>query len=166
MQKKRQTQHSEGKISSEDRELVELVKQSEPNLAKKLKDIEIVRFTRIISSVSYYNGPLPPPNLLREFNQIIPNGAERIIKQFEEQSFYRREFEKLVIRSQQTRSNIGQWLGFSLALICIVSSLYLASKGHTEDVVSIIGGSTVISLAAIFVVGRLMQNKKLKEKNE
>ena len=163
MQQKKRNQNSQTKISGKDKELIDLVRQSEPDVAKKFRDTELARVTRAISGVSHYSGPLPPPDLLHEFNEVIPNGAERIVKQFEEQSSHRREIEKVIICSQQKRSDIGQWLGFVLALVCIGSSVYLALRGHTT-VASFLGSSTVIGLATTFVFGKLIQNKNLKEK--
>ena len=41
-----------------------------------------------------FSGPLPPPDALKRYSDIIPNGAERIMAMAEEQSKHRRELEK------------------------------------------------------------------------
>ena len=56
----------------------------------KKKDAE-----EIISSISItqalFSGPLPPPSILSEYNNIIKNGAERMMKMTENQSGHRIE---------------------------------------------------------------------------
>ena len=34
---------------------------------------------RVSASISAFKGPLPPPELLERYNQIVPNGADRIV---------------------------------------------------------------------------------------
>jgi uncharacterized membrane protein len=53
-----------------------------------------------VSSVQYsYSGPLPHPDILQQYDRIVPNGAERIFAQFESQSAHRRMIEAKVINS-------------------------------------------------------------------
>ena len=34
---------------------------------------------RISASISAFQGPLPPPEVLEQYNRILPNGADRIV---------------------------------------------------------------------------------------
>jgi uncharacterized membrane protein len=50
----------------------------------------------VVTEISQsFSGPLPHPDVLRKFNEIIPGAAERIIKMAEDQSIHRKELEKL-----------------------------------------------------------------------
>lgn len=45
-------------------------------------------------------GPIPPPEILKNYDAVKAGFAERIIKMAEEESAHRREIEKLVVESQ------------------------------------------------------------------
>ncbi len=47
-----------------------------------------------------WSGPLPPPAALERFNQILPNGAERIVAMAEKEQSHRIEYEKMVLQQQ------------------------------------------------------------------
>src|SRR3989338_3375865 len=51
-----------------------------------------------------FSGPLPPPEVLRQFDQVVPGAAERIIKMAEQQFAHRTELEKKVIDSDIRQS--------------------------------------------------------------
>jgi uncharacterized membrane protein len=38
-----------------------------------------------------WNAPMPPPEILRGYNDVIPDGAERLFRQFEIEADARRE---------------------------------------------------------------------------
>lgn len=58
----------------------------------------------VVHQSTSFSGPLPPPEILRRFDEVVPGAAERIIKMAEEQSGHRRELEKKVIESDVSRS--------------------------------------------------------------
>jgi uncharacterized membrane protein len=43
------------------------------------------------TSVQSFSGPLPPPEVLKRFDEIVPGAAERIIKMAEAQSEQRKD---------------------------------------------------------------------------
>lgn len=73
--------------------------------------------------VRFWNGPLPSPDTLKEYDSIIPGLAERIIKMAETQSAHRIELEKKVVHSQLSESKRGQYFGLLIALISIGAAL-------------------------------------------
>ena len=64
-------------------------------------------------------GPLPHPALLEAYDRIVPGGAERIFKQFEEQSAHRQAMEMTVIRSNSFVQVFGSISAFVLGLVGI-----------------------------------------------
>ncbi|MBC8182970.1 DUF2335 domain-containing protein [candidate division KSB1 bacterium] len=66
-----------------------------------------------------YIGIIPPPDDLREYDKIIPRGADRIMIQAEQQSAHRIELEKRAINSQISQSRTGQWMAFIIALVSL-----------------------------------------------
>lgn len=109
-----------------------------------------------------FSGPLPPPAILEKYNNIIENGAERIMKMAENQSKHRIELEKYAIKEELRQSNNGQKYGFVLAIIGMLIALLLAYIDH-GTVAGIFGTTTIIGLVTTFVIGKTKKNKKPQE---
>ena len=136
------------------------------NKKKKAEILKSVSYTLVHSRT--HSGPLPTPEMLAQYNEIIPNGAERIMNQWENQQSHRHFLEKTVIPAQVRQSGRGQYFGFALGIAGLACATVLGLYGFTT-VASIIGGGTVVSLVTVFVVGKKsmqddLQQKKLPEK--
>jgi uncharacterized membrane protein len=117
------------------------------------------------TSVQSFSGPLPPPEILRKFDEIIPGAAERILKMAEEQSAHRKELEKRVIESDISRSKWGQILGFAIAIVGLIVSALVAIYGNAIAG-SIIGVGTLASLVGVFMYGSKTRSKEREEKSK
>lgn len=117
------------------------------------------------TEISHYQGIIPPPDHIELYNKIIPNGADRIMQMAERQQAHRIEIEFTVVKSQQKQSERGQLFGLILGITGLLIAACLALNGH-ETTGSIIGGSTVISLVSVFVIGKTKQRNDLKTKKE
>ncbi len=69
----------------------------------------------------------------------------------------------MVVRSQVEESRRGQNYGLMIGLTGLIVSLVLAYLGH-DAVGGIIGGSTLVGLVTVFVVGRTKQREELQRK--
>lgn len=127
------------------------------NSKKKLEILRSLSFTLI--QEKSHSGPLPDSESLIQYNSVIPNGADRIMKMAERQQEHRMSIEKKVINSQSLQSGLGQIFGLIIGIVGIVSGTYLASIGATA-VGGIIAGGTVISLVSVFVIGKNIQKNK------
>jgi hypothetical protein len=63
------------------------------------------------------------------------------------------------MREQVKLSARGQWMATVLAIFCIVASVVVTLWGH-DWVGGVLGGSTVVSLATVFVVGQATKKEK------
>lgn len=79
----------------------------------------------------------------------------------EQQSAHRMELEKAVVHSQNKISNRGQIFGLIVALLGLAGSIGLVLQGHDVSG-SILGGSTLLGLVSVFVIG---QSKSKKNSN-
>ena len=104
------------------------------------------------TSVQAFSGPLPPPEILKQFNDIVPGAAERIIKMAEDQSLHRRDLESRVIESDISRSKWGQVLGFCIAICGLGASVIVAIYG-SAIAGGVIGVGTLASLVGVFMYG-------------
>jgi uncharacterized membrane protein len=103
-------------------------------------------------SAEFFSGPLPHPDILKKFNEVVPGSAERIIKMAEDQSAHRKELEKKVIASDIYRSKWGQILGFIIAIMGLAVSAAVAIYG-SAIAGGIIGVGTLASLVSVFMYG-------------
>jgi len=120
---------------------------------------QIIKSFIEISVKSYFSGPIPPPDLLRGYNSIIPNGAERIFLMAENQSAHRIHMEEYVVKEEIKQSAKGQIFGFVIGIFGLTLASVLAMYGH-EWIAGVFGTTTIIGLVTVFVLGKKSQQKK------
>ena len=130
------------KITNKDLKKTTLKKLSEEERKK------ISGLIKIEQSESFI-GPIPPPHILDKYDEIIPNGAERIMKMAENQSSHRIQMEKNVILKKLKESSRGQLFGFILVLFIIIIITFAIIKEQI-DLAKILGGITIVSVASNF----------------
>jgi len=138
--------------------LPDLPDEVEPILQKLPKEEQ-----RVLLSVfkqQFYSGPLPPPSVLKGFEQVLPGSAERIFTSFEKQAEHRQAIEKKVIDKQLVQTSRGQNYALFISILLIAAGLVLTLKGYPQ-VGIVIFSATVVGLATVFIVGR--RNKKREE---
>jgi len=100
----------------------------------------------VVLAVESSSGPLPPPKVYREYDEIHPGAAERILAMAEKEQ-----------GSRNSRNSLGLAFGFATAVLCICASAYVAlhgtSIGHTV-VASLLAGNT-----AVILVGRFLRQR-------
>ena len=115
-------------------------------------------------SLEAFMGPMPHPDDLRKYEQILPGCSERMLaiveKQWdltENQTKHRQELEKVVVISGSKRADRAQLFAFILSLAFLVGAVLIAIfaqpiAGATLGVIDI-GG-----LVGVFIYGS--QNRK------
>lgn len=109
--------------------------------------------------VSHRSGPLPAPEELAAYNNVVVDGAERIFQQFEEQSEHRRELESRVIRSDIARSWAGLVAGLVLDLLLIGMTWDLVRTGH-EYGGKLIGVTLLVNVGIIGVSYKAQRERR------
>lgn len=112
---------------------------------------------------THFEGPIPPPEILHQYDQVLPGAAERIISMAENQAKHRQLLEKSVIESEIKDSRMGLYFGFLVSLIALLMGTYCIIQGYSISG-SIIGGSAVPGLAAVFVYGSRQRRKERETK--
>jgi uncharacterized membrane protein len=134
------------------------------DLVPEQKRHAVIDKFRFLFYERHYKGIIPSPDDLKKYNEVIPNGADRLTRLAEEQSKHRQELEKKVITSQIKQSSTGQWMAFIIAIFSLSITAYLSLNGQTT-VASILASTTIIGLASVFVLGKKSQKKDLEEKS-
>jgi uncharacterized membrane protein len=111
------------------------------------------------------SSPLPDPSELAAYNQVIPNGADRIMKMAEAQSSHRISIEKIVVTSQQNQAFFGQVCGLVIGLSGLAMATYSAVRGQPWFG-GTIGGTTLIGLVSAFLYSRHSQKAELDQKQK
>lgn len=120
---------------------------------------------RTLAAVSTeFEGPLPPPAMLDGYNQVIPDGANRIMRMAESEAEHRRSVEKEVLAIQRedlwrerSERRLGQILAFVLCTIAILAGVYgvTQSSGPAGQIAGgFVGVGGLASLVIAFITGR------------
>lgn len=101
-----------------------------------------------IQQAEIHTGPLPHPEILKRYDEVVPGGAERIFILAEKEAFSRNRREDEVMRAnieaqerqlgiaeQQTRlafrsDLIGQIFGMIVCILCVVGAVFLGMNNR------------------------------------
>ena len=97
-------------------------------------------------------GPLPPPNVLASFNDVIENGAERIVAMAEREQAHRISYENAEQSAIKDDFKRGQYIGGALALVCVAASVFSVYLG-AHPTVSI----ALVSLPITALIGKMLK---------
>lgn len=101
------------------------------------------------AALEAFRGPIPHPHALREYDEVIPGLAERIVCWTEDEARHRR----MVERSLVQLSWGGLWSAFLLAMAAILGGMLLAWSGRSA--VGFVGVLGALSgLVIVFVAGQ------------
>ena len=105
-------------------------------------------------------GPLPPPTILKQYDEIAPGLADRIVRMAETEADHRRQIENRALNAdiglaekEYTERRIGQFLGFGIGVAALVTGAYVATHGQPWAG-GFIGTGGVIGLVTAFIYGR------------
>lgn len=115
------------------------------------------------SSMKSHSGPLPSPETLEGYNQVLPGLADRIVTMAENQQKHRVGLENTSLRRQFNQSGTGQWMAFVLSILFLGVGGYLIHEDH-DWAGSIIITGTLVSLAVAFITGKLKIAQSLNQK--
>lgn len=103
---------------------------------------------QITVTQQYHQGPLPPASVMRDYDQIVPGAAERILRMAESETVHRQQMESDVnsgnVRTQQRQIDLahkqtnfvlvsdifGQLAGWTVCAGCVAGAIYLGMHDH------------------------------------
>ncbi len=107
-----------------------------------------------------FSGPLPPPEILKKYDDVLPGSVERIIKMAEQQAEHRRSLEQQVIKSDIKNSKLGILCGFFIGMGGIVGGVVVAIYGKQPLFGGILSFASLAILAGVFVHGNESRRKE------
>lgn len=128
-----------------------------------------------------WTGPLPPPQALQRYDEILPGGADRIFKMAEDRHQHQIDQEKAAISlekealssagesiaAENSRSKLGLVFAFIIALAGIGTGAWLTTVGKAGFGMAFVFGP-LVGLAAVFVYGthvRRVERRRMVEDN-
>ncbi len=111
-----------------------------PNVTSGTKTIpSLIKKEQHIEHRVEFSGPLPPPEILAQYEKILPKAAERILAMAEKQSSHRQAMEQRIIYSETFQAKVGMFLAFILVISALIIGGYLSLNNHpVNGLVSII----------------------------
>ncbi|MDE5878155.1 MAG: DUF2335 domain-containing protein [Muribaculaceae bacterium] len=136
-------------------------------------DSDVGNVQQIVFSASkteISTGPIPHPDLLKGYNDVIPNGAERIMRMAEKEQENRflerkeiRETNKKIAFDKLEYLRRGQLMGFGLALIMLGLATLFVFTGH-EGIAYMVFSVGAVSLVGLFL--QVFISPKSKQKTD
>lgn len=65
------------------------------------------QFQAIVQHETLFSGPLPPPEVIRGYDQILPGGAERIFSMAEREQLFRDQLENTAVTGAIQKEGSG-----------------------------------------------------------
>jgi uncharacterized membrane protein len=105
----------------------------------------------ILAQTQQWSGPLPPPGALQQFNEIIPNGAERIMSMVEQEQAHRLAHENARQEGEINATRRGHYIGGAITLLSIAAAVGGGYLGvHPAICVAVVGLPIATVIKSIF----------------
>jgi uncharacterized membrane protein len=101
--------------------------------------------------------------MLEQYNNVVPNGAERLMCMAEKQQDHRHGLERRVVHSNTFDQRLGLVLGFIIMLSVAGSGVWLVSQGKDASGSAALVGSVGGPVVA-FIYGRRRQESERSNK--
>lgn len=152
-----ESQSEPDETSSESTQLVDKIEHElveNPVVLERLLDRPQVM---AMVSRSAFRGPLPPPSMLREYNDIVPGAAERILERSEKEQAHRHRVTEKSVDGAIGKDRRGQWMAFAITILILVIAVVFALRGETWFAGTLITVD-LIGLASVFAIGRISKS--------
>lgn len=137
-------------------------------LAEVLEELPVEKRHRVFCAMmqhTSHSGPLPHPEILKGYENILPGAAERVFAMAESQQKHRMAMEETIVKNQIKQSRNGQIWGGLLAVLFGIISFVFAFLGY-PTLAGITLTTTIIGLATIFVLNKIPLSKKKEDSGE
>lgn len=110
--------------------------------------------TRTIVQQAQWAGPIPPPAALEHFEQVLPGGADRIVRMAEQEQSHRIECEKVQMTAMIADTRRGQFLGAVVAILALLGAVLNSYLGGPWQVSMALVGVPIAGVVRALIDGR------------
>ncbi len=133
----------------------EIERQIGPLLPQQQRGQIVQRLVAIMMSEKF-SGPIAHPKHLREYEDILPGSAERIVSMAEREQAHNMEMESRIISGQISDQKLGMWFGLA-ALLVVVVLAFIAGMMGNNILAGFLLGAGVLGIVGSFIKGRFSQ---------
>lgn len=133
-------------------------------LAKRLnsivsKDQRSQVVAQVVSLVTEerFSGPIAHPKHLREYEDICPGSADRIVRMAEQQMSHSQRMQETALQGDIQDMRDGRRFGFAALLALIVGAIICGALGHEVIALAFLGATAVGAVGAL-IKGRGNEN--------
>lgn len=120
---------------------------------------------------SEFSGPIPPPSIIKGYEEVLSGSADRIIKMAEKQMTHRQDMESIMVRSESRDGLLGVLFAFALGIGSLVASVVVVvmvpqNAGAISS--AVLGATGIGSIITAFLktTRRGYNSSKSKQKKE
>lgn len=100
-----------------------------------------------------FSGPIAHPRHLREYEEILPGSAERILKMAEKAQDHNADMDRLVVGAQVDDQKRGMRYGFWALMLILICAGFFGYRGEAV-IAGLFLTTAVIGVIGVFVRGR------------
>lgn len=135
---------------------------AQASVEARLSDAEVRQVALMISAAELAL-PVPPPEVLKGYQDLYPEAAQKFFQWAEEEGQHRRALDDKLAESQIEDSRRGITCGLVVSLAGLALAAF-AVWMHEPWVAGIIGGGTLVALARAFIVGKNLALRRSEKK--
>jgi uncharacterized membrane protein len=126
-------------------------------LGEVLPPREVSRATRqvlrAIATERVFQGPVPPPEYFRGYEEVLPGAADRILRMAEREQEHRIMWEQEALRAEARNSVLGMKFGFGALIILILGAMGAAFL-EMQPLALALTGTVLVGVVTSFIQGR------------
>lgn len=111
-----------------------------------------------------FSGPIPSPDIMADYENIMPGATDRIILMAENQSKHRQSMEAIKVNAESRDSFLGVIFAFMLGLGCIVACVIMVIM--VPSAAGVICGSVLGVTGITAIISTFLQNTRNHAKEE
>lgn len=100
-----------------------------------------------------FQGPLPPPEVLGQYEKVLPGLADRIVTMAESNVVHIQVMNQKSLRYDSLRSFAGLTAGLVVTALFGIIAFRLISEGETIPGI-VLGSVDLVALITVFIIGR------------
>lgn len=151
-------QHGSDEDQPEITEIVEaLPEEAKDELARRIVEMRMEAYS--------YRAPVPPPPMLRGYEDVVLGSAKQIMDDAHGQTVHRQGLESKQLDAAIANSKRGQWFGLIIAVLVIsVGTLLILLDKSAQGLALILPG--LAALVSAFIVSEVRKGRELRQSRE
>lgn len=102
-----------------------------PDLAKQILETRGIAVQTQTQTQTTFSGPLPHPDILRAYNQIMPEASKRIFDMAQSAQDHQQQLQQFIVRRHFRAVQLGQIFAFIIGLAAMAAGTWLIYSGKT-----------------------------------